>query len=498
MDTVTTQPSRHSTPPADQDLHLVVVGGGITGLAAAWQGVRRGARVSLFEAGPRLGGKLHTVHRDGFVVEAGPDSFVRYRPAALQLIDELGLSGEVIGAGGGRRVSLLSRGKLRPMPAGMGMVLPTRMWPFVTTSVLSWPDKLRAGLDLFIPRQLGEGDIAIGDFLRKRLGDGIVRRFADPMVGGIYGAGVDELSLDAVLPSLRASEQEYRSLMVASLAQGRERRRKAAGATSTGGPSASMFATVRGGLGQLVDALDRALRAAGAQIRTGVAVSGLDDQGIALDNGERVDADAVILAGGVASSRLLLSRTVPGAAQALAEVPLASTTIVSLGWKSSDFDTVPESQGWLEADEGSFSGLTVSSVKFAGRAPEDSVLVRVFVPDKRGPLCAAPDDELVAATLVHVGPLLGVRARPRLVEISRWPGLMPKYTVGHLGRAATVDAALRDGHPHWAVAGSALHGVGIPDCIADARSRTDAVLDAARDAHRGGTGPRTRVEQAGR
>lgn len=475
-----TRPGRRGQP------RLVVVGGGITGLAAAWQGIRRGAAVSLFEAGPQFGGKLSTLHHDGFLIEQGPDSFVSYRRAALELIDELGLGAEVIAPGGGRRVGLLSRGRLRPMPAGMGMVLPTRMWPFVTTGVLSWPDKLRAGLDLVIPRQLGDDDVAIGAFLRSRLGDGIVRRFADPMVGGIYGAGVDELSLDAVLPSLRQNEQEHRSLMLASLAQGRAaRKRRAAAAHSSGtqgsgthGANSSIFATLRGGLGQLVEALVAALVSRGAQLHTGRAVSRLDERGILLADGHQQPADAVILAGGVHSSRELLSSPLPEAARALAGVPLASTTIVSLGWRTGDFDEVPDSQGWLEADPGPFSGLTTSSVKFEGRAPGGSVLVRVFVPDKRGPLCAAPDDELLAATLEHVGPLLGVHAPPQLVDIARWHEVMPKYTVGHLGRARQVDEALDERHPRWAVAGSALHGVGVPDCISDARERTDRVLDA--------------------
>ncbi|MFT8394878.1 protoporphyrinogen oxidase [Propionibacterium sp.] len=455
--------------------HLVVVGGGITGLAAAWQGVQRGAQVTLYEADDHFGGKLVTDHRDGYLIERGPDSFVTYRPAALALIDELGLSTEVITPGSGRRVSLLSRGKLRPMPSGMGMVLPTQMWPFVTTSVLSWPDKLRAALDLVIPRQLGDDDVAIGAFLRARLGDGIVRRFADPMVGGIYGAGIDELSLDAVLPVLRQNEDRYRSLMVASLAGGRAARRRR---DAQHGRAPSIFCTLRGGLGQLVDALTEGLVQRGAGLHSSTQVTTLDDQGVRLADGTRVPADAVILAGGAQCSAQLLREPVPAAADALEAIPLATTTIVSLGWPTADFDETPDSQGWLEADPGPFSGLTASSVKFEGRAPESHVLVRVFVPDKRGPLADAPDEELIAATLDHVRPLMGVHTGPSLVEVSRWRTVMPKYTVGHLGRAAAVDDALAAECPRWAVAGSALHGVGIPDCIKDARQRTDAVLDA--------------------
>jgi oxygen-dependent protoporphyrinogen oxidase len=456
--------------------HLVVVGGGITGLAAAWQGIQRGARVSVVEADDRLGGKVSTVRRDGFVIEQGPDSFVAHRPATMQLIDEVGLTDQVIAAEPGRKVSLLSRGKLRPIPEGMGMVLPTRLWPFVTTPVLSWPDKLRAGLDLVIARRLTEHDEAIGTFLRARLGNGIVQRFADPMVGGIYGASVDELSLDAVLPSLRISERKHRSLMVASLAAGRASRRQAG---TVRGPGTSPFRTLAGGMGQLVEALEARLRAAGADLRTATTVESLDESGVHLAGGGVLAADAVILAGGVADSARLLRGEVPAAADALAQIPLGSTTIVSLAWPISAFTDAPTSQGWLQADTGPLSGVTISSVKFAGRAPDAMVLVRVFVPGARGPLADADDEELTSTVLAHVRPLQRVTGEPALVQIVRWHRVRPKYTVGHLDRVAVVDQALRAHRPTWAVAGCALHGVGVPDCIADGRARADLVLDAA-------------------
>ncbi|WP_298441499.1 protoporphyrinogen oxidase, partial [Gordonia sp. (in: high G+C Gram-positive bacteria)] len=193
---------------------MAVIGGGIAGLAAAWEGVQQGAEVVVLEAGDRFGGKVTTTHDDGWTVEQGPDSFVAYRPAALALIKELGLDDQVITLQGTRQVSLRVDGRLHPLPAGMGMVLPTKLGPFVTTGILTPWDKLRAGLDLLLPRQLGAEDVAIGAFLGRRLGRGIVRKFADPMLGGIYGASVDELSLDAVLPSLRESERTHRSLML--------------------------------------------------------------------------------------------------------------------------------------------------------------------------------------------------------------------------------------------------------------------------------------------
>ncbi len=462
-------------------MKLLVVGGGITGLAAAWEAVRTTAdepiEVTLVESSDRLGGKLHTERRDGLLIEHGPDSFVAYRPAALTLIEELGLSDQVISVSGARSVSLRARGRLRPLPAGMGMVLPTRLGPFVTTGILSVGDKLRAGLDLFLPRQLSDGtDVTIGGFLRARLGGGIVRRFADPMVGGIYGASVDELSLDAVLPSLRADEKAHRSLMLASLAAGR--RARSAGPRGANSP----FRTLRGGLGSLVDALGEQLRAAGAELRTGVTVTHLAAVNgraeATFSDGTAADFDAVVLAAGVQSCASLLSEAAPEATQALREIPLATSTVVSLAYAADAFAEPPTTHGWLEADSAPISGITVSSAKWADRAPDGVVLIRAFVPGRLGPIADAPDEELSSAVCEHIAAVLSISQPPQEVSISRWPQVMPKYTVGHLGRVATVEKALAD-LPRWRVAGSSLRGVGVPDCVADGRRQMAAALAAA-------------------
>ncbi|HBY22066.1 MAG TPA: protoporphyrinogen oxidase, partial [Propionibacteriaceae bacterium] len=342
-------------------VRLAVIGGGIAGLAAAWEGVQQGAEVVVLEAGDRFGGKVTTTHDDGWTVEQGPDSFVAYRPAALALIKELGLDDQVITLQGTRQVSLRVDGRLHPLPAGMGMVLPTKLGPFVTTGILTPWDKLRAGLDLLLPRQLGAEDVAIGAFLGRRLGRGIVRKFADPMLGGIYGASVDELSLDAVLPSLRESERTHRSLMLASLAQGR-----AAKAPAGAG---SPFRSLAGGMGQLVDVLTEALRARGVDLRTQSPVRALertdDTTTLHLDGGEVIAADAVILATGPAGAARLLSAPLPAAAAALAAIPLATTNVVTLAYSADAFAEPVTSHGWLEAGGAPVSGVTVSSAKWA-------------------------------------------------------------------------------------------------------------------------------------
>ena len=464
-------------------MRLLIVGGGITGLAAAWEAVHAATPdgpvdVLLVEASPRLGGKLHTEVTDGLLIEHGPDSFVSYRPGAVRLATEVGLGADLIGTSGSRLVSLRSRGKLRPLPPGMGMVLPTRLWPFVTTGILSPLDKLRAGIDLVLPRQLEPGkDSSIGGFLRRRLGGGIVVRFADPMVGGIYGASVDELSLDAVLPSLRADEEKHRSLMLASLAAGR----RARGAVK--GPS-SPFTTLRSGLGSLVAAVADAVTAAGAKLRLGTTVTALrptPEGGVTanLSDGTLESADAVVLAGGVRSSAALLEGVAPDSARTIAGIPLATSNVLTFAYPATAFPAPVTSHGWLEAGPAPISGVTISSAKWAGRAPADTVVIRAFVPERVGPIAQAPDDELLAAVSRHLAAVLRIHAAPLLTRVHRWQGVMPKYVVGHLDRVAAVEAGLA-GLPAWRVAGSALRGVGIPDCVADGRKQAALALAAAR------------------
>jgi oxygen-dependent protoporphyrinogen oxidase len=460
---------------------LLVIGGGITGLAAAWEAIRctehGPVQVVVAEASDRWGGKLRTEYSDGLLIEHGPDSFVAYRPAALKLIDELGLGDQVISISGTRTVYLRSRGRLRPLPAGMGMVLPTRLGPFVTTGILSPADKLRAATDLVLPRQLRDGsDVTIGAFLRARLGNGIVQRFADPMIGGIYGASVNELSLDAVLPSLRTDELNHRSLMLASLAAGRKAR--------TAGPRGanSPFRTLRHGLGSVVDALVAQLTDAGAELRLGQAVSSVVAAGGRTDvrfaDGSSESFDAVIFASGATATAELLADPVPAAAAALREIPLATSTVLALAYPVDAFAEPVTTHGWLEADPAPISGITVSSAKWAGRAPADTVLIRAFVPGRLGVIAEADDAELIEAVSAHIAAVLGATTAPTQVRVARWPHVMPKYTVGHLDRVARVEQGLAD-LPTWRVAGSPLRGVGVPDCVADGRRQTALALAAA-------------------
>ncbi len=457
---------------------LLVVGGGATGLAAAWEAIRRGADVTVVEAGDRFGGKVWTERVDGFVIDHGPDAFITYKRAALDLVGELGLTERLVQMLGARDVQLRAGGRLHPIPAGMGMVLPTRVGPFLTTRTLTWRHKLRAAADLALPRRLGAEDVAVGAFLRARLGDGVVDRFADPMVGGVFGSRVDELSLDAALPMLRESEAEHRSMILASLAQGRAARRRGGVTRGVGSP----FRSLDDGLGVLVDALVGALREEGADVRAGRAAATLRRETggtrVAFGDGTEERYAGVVLATGPAAAADLLEPEVPEGARALRGIPLASTTVVNLGYAAAAFPTPPTFQGWLESGEAPASAVTITSAKWPGRAPDGAVLIRALVPDKVGPAATLDDDALVTAVRAHLGEVLGVRGEPDLVRVARWRGVMPQYTVGHVERVAALEAALED-HPTWRVAGAALRGVGLPDCIASGRAAAAAVLEAA-------------------
>lgn len=467
---------------------VVVVGGGISGLAAAYEAARAGARVVLVEAADRLGGKIRTEHVDGFVVEAGPDSFISYRPAATELARELGLGDAIIRTNEPRAVFIRAGGRLVRMPEGMGLVLPTRMAPFVTTRLFSWPQKLRAGVDVVLPRRLNGADVSIGAFLRARLGPAMVERLADPLLGGIYGAPVDELSLLAVVPQLRDYERDHRSLLLASLAQGRAARgraRAAAAGAGSGAPggSGSPFLSLAGGLGSLVDALVAAIEAGPrAEIRLRTCVTDLVRDGartrVALSDGTILAPDAIILATPAPVTAALLADEIPAAAAAIAAIPHGTTGVVTLGYREDALTRPLPGHGILVAGSEPFSvgACTLTSAKWAGRAPDGTVLVRAFLPERSAGVLAGDDETVGAAVHADLAALLGLREAPVLRRVARWREAMPRYTVGHLDRVAAAEAALA-ARPELLLVGGAFHGVGIPECVARGRSAGRRALE---------------------
>lgn len=450
---------------------VLVVGGGISGLVAAYELGRGGVPVTLIEASPRLGGKIGTEHIEGYAVERGPDSFLTAKPAAVQLCRDLGLAGALVPPRSPSGM-FIWHGRLVPMPEGLGSGIPRAFRPLAFSPLFSPREKLGLARELFVPPSSESGDEAVGAFLRRRFGDPLVDRLASPLLEGVYGTPVDELSLLAVLPRLRDAERRHGGLLRAALAE-----RRAARAVRAPGPP---VLSLTGGMGSLVDVIVDALveRIGNTEILLDTVVARLERSApgyrAVLGDGSSRSFEAVILAIPARSSARVLEDIVPSAALALADIPYGSTAVVSLGYREDRLARPLAGHGFL-APPGALavSACTWSSSKWPGRAPDDSVLLRASV---REPALLATDDaSLIETVHAALASVLGIQGHPELGRVARHIGIMPQYTVGHLERVAAIHAALAD-EPTIQVIGAAYRGAGIPECVAQGQSAATALL----------------------
>ncbi|MCU0474859.1 MAG: protoporphyrinogen oxidase [Anaerolineae bacterium] len=465
------------TPAFEADApHVVIVGGGVAGLATAWflerQADEAGApvRVTVLEAGGRWGGKVQTValEADGqrFLIEAGPDSFLTQKPWAVRLARALGLEADLIPMRPqAAPLKVLSDGRLVDLPEGVMLLAPTRLWPFVRSPLLSWAGKLRAALDMLLPARRGEDDESLGAFVRRRLGGEVLEKIAEPLMAGIYNADADRLSLMATFPRFREVERTHGSLIRGL--------RPAAGST----PSGAAFMTLRDGVQGLTDALVRQVRAdlcLDAPVRS-VESDGVGGYRVWLADGQALTADAVVLASPAAASARLLGGLAPEAAACLRGFRTVSTGSVMVAYRESDVPRPLRGSGAvIPTGEGRpFNAITVASNKFDGRAPAGYVLMRVFFGGARSPQSLALSDAAVLAMVrAELAALLGVQAAPVLEYVVRWPDSSPQYEVGHLAQVEAIERALPSGV--W-LTGSAYRGVGLPDCVQQAERTASQV-----------------------
>jgi oxygen-dependent protoporphyrinogen oxidase len=456
---------------------LVVVGGGISGLAAAHRAVElaseRGVRLdlTLLEARDRLGGTIATERRDGFLIEAGPDSFLSEKPWALALCRRLGVEERLVRTDDRfRKTFVWHRGRLHGLPEGFQLLAPTRFAPFVTSSLFSWPGKLRMGLDLLLPRGGGallgssSDDESLGAFVRRRLGAEALDRVAQPLVAGIYTADPDDLSLAATMPRFLELERKERSLI---LALWRASRR--APTTGTSGARWSLFVTFRNGMEELIGALAERLPPGAALIKRRVAGLTRMEKGwrLSTTDGESLDADRVILATESHATSRLVRYVDPTLASLLGEITYSSAATVSLGYRRADVPHPLDGFGFVvpRSENRALLAATFSSVKYPGRAPEGHVLIRGFLGGALDASILEQDDAgLVAAARRDLAEAIGVRAEPQLTRVARWPVSMPQYRVGHLTRVETIEHRVRT-LSGLSLAGGAYRGVGIADCV---------------------------------
>ena len=432
----------------------VIVGGGIAGLAAAYDLAKAGAPYTLIEKLPRVGGVIQTTVRDGCVIEGGPDSFISQKPEALALIKELGLEPDVIGSNDATRVTyILRHGKLVRLPEGFRMIVPTRAWPLLKSPLVGWGTKLRMGLELF-RRPANHPDRSVADFVIDHFGRETLDYIAEPLLSGVYGGDPRHMSVNSVLGAFAEMERKSGSLARAVL--------KSPAATGAGG---SLFRTLRGGLGTLTDKLAQGLKL----VQGGVEA--VERQGAAgfriRVNGDWMDAAGVIMACPAWAAAGLLAGLDGSLSSLLGAIPYTSSLTVALCYDAAMFDGKRAGHGFLipRVERARMAACTFVGSKFDHRVPAGRILLRCFFGGAGDDAVLGQSDEtVVAMAREELRAILGLTAQPLFTSTSRCPSSMAQYTVGHAARWKEIQARVA-AIPGLYLAGNGYTGIGIPDCI---------------------------------
>ncbi len=459
--------------------HILIAGGGISGLSAALELQDRGATVTLAEAGNRFGGPLYTEQIDDYQVDTGPDSFLSSKPDGIALIERLGLQDRMINTrpdGGG--TFILRKGRLVPLPEGITLLVPTQFRAVATTPLLTPLGKLRLLMDYVLPKKTSGPEESVGDFVKRRMGRQAFEQLAEPLLSGIYAGDAAKLSLQSTFPRLLDVEQQYGGIIKGAIAQRKAAKQRA---TSPTAPRYSPFVSLEGGLGELIARLVDELEP--SDIRCNRALTSIAPDGngyqVTLSDGTVLTVDGVILATPAPASADLVEHLIPPLATTLREIPYVSSATVSMAFRQSDVEGKQGGRGFVipRVEGRKLTAVTWSSNKFAGRIPDDIALLRGFV-GRAGQEETAflAEDELIALVRSELATITGITAEPVMAKSFRWHRALPQYNIGHKDRLDRIERTLA-GHPRLVVTGSAYRGVGIPDCIGNARREAAALLE---------------------
>ena len=438
---------------------VAVIGGGISGLAAAYELQRRGVRVRLLEACDRPGGVIRTDRFDGWVIDGGPDSMLVQKPAAVGLCRDLGIGDRLVSTLTPRTAYVLRGRRLHPILEGSFLGFPVRASALARSSLLSLRGKLRVACEALIPGAAAHEDESIASFVRRRFGEEAVDYLAEPLLAGIHAGDVDRLSIRALFPRLLEAERHSGSVLRALRALG-----------TTPSPQGA-FVSLPGGLGELVDALGAAIGP--GVIATSTRVTALQRTGpFELDTTSgQLRAQALVVAVPAYVAGGLLRGVQARLAALCEEVPYASTATVAFGYRRGQIDHLMHGSGFVVPRvEGSpLLAATWVTSKWPHRAPAGHVLVRAFLGGGRDPhRLERTDEELVQTAYEALADVMPMRGAPLFSRLYRWTRQSPQFEVGHLQRVAVIESHLA-AIPGLFVTGSGFRAIGIPDCIADAR-----------------------------
>jgi oxygen-dependent protoporphyrinogen oxidase len=464
-----------SQPPAPSPyaVDVAIVGGGIAGLAAAYELSRRGVSFVVLERAPRAGGVIFSEEIDGFTIDGGPDALLIQKPEAIALCREIGLGDRLVSTKPPRIAYIQRGGRLHALPAASVLGIPTRIGPFVRTTLFSWAGKIRMGAELFVPPKRDDVDESIGGFMTRRFGTEAATYLAEPLLAGIHAGDVDRLSVRALFPRLVDAERTHGSLLRAFTIRNPQ---------STIRNTEGAFKSLPGGLSEMVRALVSALGEQHVRLNTAVEViTGRGPFVLRTAAGESIEAKALVLAIPAFAASALLRDRDEELARLAGEIPYASAATVAMAFERSRVRHPLTGSGFVVPRVENTGILAASwlSSKWPNRAPQDRVLMRTFLGGARDPQALERSDaELLQASLAALRPLLGIEGEPLLNRVYRWTRGNAQHEVGHLDRMAAIDRVLTR-HPGLFITGSGFRGVGIPDCVADARrtaSRTAAWL----------------------
>jgi protoporphyrinogen/coproporphyrinogen III oxidase len=431
---------------------VLIIGGGISGLSAAYYLNKAGIRPTLIEKSPQLGGVIQTSVEQGCVLEGGPDGFMAAKPWAMDLIREVGLADQIIGSNDHSRVTyIIKHGRLVPLPDGLMMMVPTKIMPLVTTSLFSWPAKIRMGFDLLRRPKGPQPDRSVYDFLMDHYGRECIDYLAEPLLAGVYGGDPKQMSVNSVLTRFADIEAKYGSLTRGVLAAPKP--------PKSTGPKSFLW-TLKNGLGQLIETLRPSADIIHGKVETLERSAG----GFRVRaDGDWIEAEQMVLATGAGEAAPVLRSTDRELADLLAAIPYTSSITLALGYRKVGFDHPLNGHGFLvpKLERKYLMGCTWVGNKFNYRVPDDMVLLRCFI---GGNGLALSDDQLVDTARKELRSLMGIQAQPVFHNIARWPNAMAQYTVGHQKRVERIEAILQT-MPGLYLAGNAYHGIGIPDCV---------------------------------
>lgn len=470
---------------------VVIIGGGIAGLAAAVH-LKAGAKVHgkevdvlLLEKSDRIGGKILTERISGYLIEGGPDSFLPEKVQALHLARQVGLESELLPSNDEHKGTyIFSSGGLHSLPEGVMLMVPTAFWPMVKSSLISWPGKLRMGMEVFIPKRKAQGDESLASFVTRRLGRECLEKIAEPLVAGIHTSNPDNMSVLSTFPRFLQMEQKSGSLIRGMIDAMKNRPHATLSGPSKskpGVPKMTYFMSFRNGMQELSEACVNYIGKDKVRTNTGVKAIEPRNKGYAviLESGETLETDHVMLGTAAYDTAEMIKDFAPDAAGHMKKIDWSSAGNISLAFRIADVKVKLNGFGFLvpKTEGRRVNAATYSSIKWSYRAPDDHLLLRVYIGggNREDLVYGLDDKQMVRMVLEELDTIVGLKADPQFTKIYRWNRAMPKYTVGHLDRMTVLDREVAQ-YPGLHLIGCSYKGIGIGGCVAESQIAAEKLL----------------------